>query len=96
LYNCYTDSRLGEMRTEAHIVEDLSGTLEAAIEGTMEQTRNISEAEFAKAVGWHRETIARMRREGKIDHCQEGRKIWYVYPSHVIAFNHRFEKPAAA
>lgn len=63
----------------------------------MKAKRNLSEEEFAKEVGWHRESIAKLRRAGKIVHCQEGRKVWYVYPDHVDAFNSRFEqKPEAA
>jgi hypothetical protein len=56
--------------------------------------RVMNEAEFAEAVGgWHRETIARLRREGLIDHCKKGRMIWYL-PEHVDSFHRRFERKA--
>jgi len=56
----------------------------------------ISEEQFAAIVGWHKETIAQMRRDGKIDHCREGRKIWYLVPEHVDSFSRRFERKAQA
>lgn len=58
--------------------------------------RILSENEFAKEVGWHRESIAKMRREGKIDHCKQGRKVWYLNPEHVESFHLKFQQMAAA
>lgn len=59
--------------------------------------RSLTEEEFAKEVGsWHPETIARLRRAGKIDHCKRGRLIWYLNPEHVESFHRKFEKKAAA
>lgn len=58
------------------------------------EKQNLTEEQFAKLVGWHRESIAKMRREGKIDHCQEGRKVWYVVPDHFESFNRKFERAA--
>jgi DNA-binding transcriptional regulator PaaX len=60
------------------------------------KTKVLSEEQFAKEVGWHRESIARMRRNGEIDHCKEGRKVWYLSPDHVESFHRRFEKKIAA
>lgn len=55
------------------------------------ETKNVNEGQFAKIVGWHRESIAKLRRAGKVVHCKEGRKVWYVIPDHVIAFNRQRE-----
>ena len=57
------------------------------------EKRYYTEKEFAAIVGWHKESVANMRREGKIAHCKEGRKVWYL-PEHIDAFNHRFERKA--
>ena len=57
--------------------------------------RILTEAEFAIVVRRHRETIARMRRNGEIAHCKRGRNVWYVNPKHVDEFNERFEVQAA-
>lgn len=55
----------------------------------------LTEDEFAILVQHHPETIAKMRRNGEIDHCKRGRKIWYLNPKHVDAFNQKFEVQAA-
>lgn len=59
------------------------------------EKRYYTEKEFAAIVGWHKESIADMRRAGKLDHCREGRKIWYL-PEHINSFNRRFEKKVEA
>lgn len=55
----------------------------------------LTEDEFAYLVNHHPETVAKMRRKGEIDHCKRGRKVWYLNPEHVEAFNRRFEVRAA-
>lgn len=56
----------------------------------------LTEPEFASLVNHHPETVAKMRRAGEIDFCQRGRKVWYLNPKHIDAFNQKFEKRAAA
>lgn len=55
----------------------------------------LTEDEFAVLVKHHPETIAKMRRNGEIAHCKRGRKVWYLNPKHVDAFNQKFEVQAA-
>lgn len=58
--------------------------------------RILTEEEFAKEVRWNPDTIGRLRRQKKIDHCRNGRKIWYLNPEHIESFNKKFERLAAA
>jgi hypothetical protein len=65
-------------------------------EGALRKKPLLTEAEFALLVGHHPVTVGNMRRKGEIDYCQRGRKVWYLNPKHVDAFNQRFEKKAEA
>jgi hypothetical protein len=57
----------------------------------------ITEKEFARRIGFHPETVAEWRRNGKIVHCKSGRRIYYLAPKHIDAFHERNEKrPKAA
>lgn len=55
----------------------------------------LTEIEFAALVSHHPVTVGNMRRKGEIDHCKRGRKVWYLNPKHVDAFNQKFEVQAA-
>lgn len=55
----------------------------------------LTEDEFAILVKHHPVTIGKMRRKGEIDYCKRGRKVWYLNPKHVDAFNQKFEVRAA-
>lgn len=55
----------------------------------------LTEAEFAILVKHHPVTVGNMRRRGEIVHCKRGRKVWYLNPKHVDAFNQKFEVQAA-
>lgn len=55
----------------------------------------LTEIEFASLVHHHPVTVGKMRRKGEIAHCKRGRKVWYLNPAHVDAFNRKFEVQAA-
>jgi hypothetical protein len=61
----------------------------------LREKRVLTETEFAILVNHHPETIGKMRRKGEINHCKRGRKVWYLNPQHVDAFNQKFEVRAA-
>lgn len=69
-------------------------SIQLSEEKRLRQKLMLSEDEFARLVRHHRETVAKMRRNGEIEHCQRGRKVWYLQ-KHVDAFNQKFEKAAA-
>jgi hypothetical protein len=60
-------------------------------EKKLREQPTLTEEEFALLVKHHRETVAKMRRHGEIEHCKRGRKVWYLNPKHVDAFNRKFE-----
>jgi predicted site-specific integrase-resolvase len=45
----------------------------------------LTEREFCEAVGIHRVTAFRLRRQGKLPHCKIGSKIVYL-PRHIEEF----------
>lgn len=69
-------------------------SMNLSAEKRLRQKPVLSEDEFAVLVRHHKETVAKMRRNGEIDHCQRGRKVWYLNPKHIDAFNQKFEKVA--
>lgn len=50
----------------------------------MEKT-TLTEREFCQAVGIHRVTAFRLRKQGKLPHCRIGVKIMYL-PRHIEEF----------
>lgn len=65
-------------------------------EAKLKKKRILTEAEFAVLVRHHPVTIGKLRRSGKIDYCQRGRKYFYKNPEHVESFINQSEKSAAA